>query len=49
VKDLVGTKHDWKKFFNFVLTDELRSKLNESAENLDADVEETILLNKECD
>lgn len=41
--------HDWKKFFDFVLTDELRKKLELVAESMEVDVAEMILLNKECD
>lgn len=39
---------DWDKFFNFVLTDDLRSKLSKMEEQLDMDIAEMILLNKHC-
>jgi hypothetical protein len=45
----IQESHDWDNFFNFVLTDEFRRKFLKIEEQLNADLTEIILLNKECD
>lgn len=45
----IQEEFNFSKFIDFVLTDELREKLKDSADNLDVDLAEMVLLNKDCD